>query len=251
MEIILDTTKSLEENAAGYFDKAKKAKKKLEGAKKALEKTAKKRIKVETKDQRKTSKKKDWFEKFHWCLTSKGKLMIGGRDATTNEIVVKSHAEANDLAFHTDMKGSTFIILKDGQKASQKELEEAAGLCLVYSQGWKKDMAIEVFYVKPEQLSKQGRSGEAAPAKGGFVVLGETKYLHPKLEFAIGVKDDKIMGGSIASIKANCKNYVELLPGKEKSSDVAKRISKLLKFGELDDIIRTIPAGGCKLGKFV
>ena len=250
MEIILETDKSLEENAAVYFDKAKKSKKKLEGAKKALEKTAKRKEK-KLEQKRKVSTKKEWFQKFHWCYTSKGKLMIGGRDATTNEIIIKKHSESNDLAFHTDMKGSPFVILKDGSNASEEELLEAASICLSYSQGWKKGMAIEVFYVKPEQLSKQGKAGEAAPAKGGFVVLGETNYLHPNLEFAIGVFEDKIMGGPIKSVKSNCKHYFEIMPGEDKSSEVAKKIAKKLDYDDLDEIIRTIPPGGCKLGKFI
>ena len=37
MKLVLDVRKSVEANAAVYFEKAKKAKKKLEGAKAALE----------------------------------------------------------------------------------------------------------------------------------------------------------------------------------------------------------------------
>lgn len=251
MDIILDLSKSLEENAAEYFDKAKKAKKKLEGAKKAIVETKNKKIKIKKTIDRKISTKKEWYQKFHWSLSSKGKLIIGGRDATTNELVIKKHAENNDLVFHTDMKGSPFIVLKDGQNASIKEMEEAATLCLVHSQAWKKNMLLEVFYVKPEQLSKQGRAGEAAPGKGGFVIIGETKYLHPKLEFAVGVYEDKLLGGSFSNVKFNCKNYFEVFPGNNKSSEIAKSIGKKLSFDDLDEIIRVLPAGGCKLGKFV
>ena len=45
MEIILDIKKSIEENASIYFEKAKKIKKKLQGAKEAREKTRKYGIK--------------------------------------------------------------------------------------------------------------------------------------------------------------------------------------------------------------
>lgn len=42
MEIILDLRKTVEENAASYYEKSKEAKKKLEGLQKAYEKTKQK-----------------------------------------------------------------------------------------------------------------------------------------------------------------------------------------------------------------
>ena len=247
MEIILDVTKSLEENATAYFEKAKKARKKLEGTKKALNK----KINIKEKEiKRKKSEKREWFEKFHWSISSEGKLIIGGRDATTNEIIIKRHTETDDLVFHTDMRGSPFVVLKQGNKSSEKELIEAATLCLCYSKGWKDNIAIEVFYVKPEQLSKEGEHGEANAGKGAFVIKGTTKYLYPKLEFAVGIYNNKVLGGSEESIVANCNKYVKIVPGNEKTSEIAKKIkAKLNSTLHLDEFIKVLPAGGCKITK--
>ena len=58
--------------------------------------------------------KREWYEKFRWFISSEGFLVIGGRDATSNEIVIKKHADKNDLVFHTDIKGSPFHLSKQG-----------------------------------------------------------------------------------------------------------------------------------------
>src|SRR3989338_700530 len=97
--LILDINKSVEQNASLYYDKAKKIKKKIEGARKALADTQKKLEKIEkqklkeekSKEQVQLTEpsKKEWYEKFRWFISSEGFLVIGGRDATTNEIIVK------------------------------------------------------------------------------------------------------------------------------------------------------------------
>jgi len=116
--LILDIKKSVEQNAAVYFEKAKKSRKKLEGAKKALKKIQNRlELLKEKKDKNsltekrteKTQRKKEWYEKFRWFFSSEGFLCIGGRDATTNDIIIKKHADKNDIVFHTDMAGSPFL----------------------------------------------------------------------------------------------------------------------------------------------
>jgi len=107
MQIEFDLTKSVDENAGKYFDLAKKAKKKLEGAKQALQKSKKelddlekkenKFIAEEQKKQERKNRKREWYEKFHWFISSEDFLCIGGKDATSNEIVVKKHMEKPNI----------------------------------------------------------------------------------------------------------------------------------------------------------
>ena len=118
--LTLDLMKSIDENAAVYFERAKKVKKKIEGAEKALEINLKKLKELEAKRDKflekskkeKSDRKKEWYEKFRWFTSSEGFLIIGGRDATSNEIVIKKHTDTNDLVFHTDMAGSPFFWVK-------------------------------------------------------------------------------------------------------------------------------------------
>jgi predicted ribosome quality control (RQC) complex YloA/Tae2 family protein len=255
MRIILDSRKSVEQNAAAYFERAKKAKKKLEGAKKALA-LAQERIQhqevMEVKQERKAKeqRKQEWYEKLRWFISSDGFLCIGGRDAASNELVVKKHAEAGDIIFHTDMAGSPFVIVKaEGKEIPMSTLEEAAQFCVAYSRGWKLGMAsLESFYVSPEQLSKTPNSGESLP-RGAFVVRGAVKYLQPMMELCIGkLPDGRVMAGHQRAVLKQCGKGYALVPGNEKSSDVAKRLEKLLET-DADEIVPVIPPGGVKMGQ--
>ncbi len=262
-EIELELTKTIEQNAARYFESAKKAKKKLEGARKALEETRKK-LDVLKKEElafrqeeqqrelhaaQKRQKKKEWYEKFHWFISSEGFLCIGGKDATSNEIIIKKHLEKDDLVFHTDMAGSPFFIVKDGQKAGEQTKQEAAIATAVYSKAWKLGhMTADVFYVLPEQVSKEAKAGEYM-AKGSFMIRGKTHYLHPTMEYAIGLFEGEIIGGPEAAVKKQTSAYVLVIPGEETKGTLVKSIKYKLGGGELDDIMKFLPAGGAKMKK--
>lgn len=255
MELEIYLEKTVEQNAEVYFEKAKKAKKKLGGALKALEETKKKLEKLEAEKEKELAKieqkavekkerKTEWYEKFHWFVSSEGFLCIGGRDATSNEIVIKKHTEENDLVLHTDMAGSPFFVIKDGQKAGEETIKEAAQATAGYSKAWKLGLSVlDVFYVKPEQVTKKAKSGEFMP-KGAFMVYGKTQYLRPSLEMAIGVRGEQVIGGPVLAIKKNAEKFVVVVPGKLKKSDVAKRIKKKIG-GDLDEIEKFLPSGGC------
>ncbi len=256
--IELDIKKSLEENASSYFEKAKKAKKKIAGAKKALEKAREKlecleekkdvEIKAAEAKKEKTKRKAQWYEKFRWFRTSEGLLVIGGRDATTNEIVVKKHTVADDIVFHTDMAGSPFFILKcENKKPSEQSLKEVADATCSFSRAWKLGLGSQkIFHVNPDQVTKEAKAGEYL-TKGSFMIKGKTNYIDNKINAAVGIADDgAVMAGPVEAIKKHCRQYVELEQGSEKTSAIAKKILKKIG-GDLDEIIRAMPSGGCRI----
>jgi predicted ribosome quality control (RQC) complex YloA/Tae2 family protein len=253
MKIVLNGRNPLEENAEIYFEKAKKAKKKLQGAEVALLKSRKELenvslVEAATVKKAGAKKEKEWFEKFHWFISSEGFLCVGGRDATTNEIVVKKHASAEDVVFHTEMAGSPFFVVKTGGKAvGEATINEVSIATASYSRAWKLGVSMaDVFHVKPEQLSKTPRSGEFI-SKGAFMIYGNKSFVTVELGLAVGLADDgKVMGGPLDAIKKNCEKGVKIMQGNEKASDVAKKIRKTVG-GELDEIIRALPSGGVKL----
>jgi len=211
MEIELELNKSLEENAGTYFDLAKKAKRKLEGAKKALVESKRKLgllqkeessfMEKEIQKLEKKEKKREWYEKFHWFISSEGFLCIGGKDATSNELVIKKHTDKEDLVFHTDMAGSPFFVIKNGQQAGEETIKEASQAVAVHSRAWKLGhTTADVFYVKPEQVSKEANPGEYM-GKGSFMIRGKTNYLYPKLEYALGLVGEEIIGGPIKAVE--------------------------------------------------
>jgi predicted ribosome quality control (RQC) complex YloA/Tae2 family protein len=231
----------------------------LEGAKDALEdskkqldklqKEEKKFLIQETEKQKKKERKREWYEKFHWFMSSEGFLCVGGKDATSNEIVVKKHMDKEDIVLHTDMAGSPFFVIKNGQEASELTLKEAGQAVAVNSRAWKLGhTTADVFYVKPNQVTKEAKSGESL-AKGSFMVYGKTTYLHPKLEYAIGLVEEEIIGGPKSAIEKKTKNFILVIPGREKKSALAKKIKSKLKGGDLDDIVKFLPAGGGEIKK--
>lgn len=260
MQLTLNYTKSVQENAARYFERAKKLKKKYEGTQHALVQLQNKLEHLRQQQERslheaaqqssKIPRKKEWFEKFRWFYSSEGFLVIGGRDATTNEILIKKHTEKHDIVFHTDMAGSPFFVIKtEGKTVDSLTLQEAANATAIYSRAWKLGLAtLEVFYVTPEQVSKETKPGEYMP-KGAFMIYGKTTYLVPKMECAVGIIEGKIIGGPLTAVKKHTAKYFQIIQGYEKPSDIAKELRKKLGGGELDDIIRMLPSGGCKVKK--
>ncbi|MAG60770.1 hypothetical protein CL619_03205 [archaeon] len=269
MQIEISLNKSVDENAGIYYNKAKKGKKKLEGAKATVEKYQKelenlqgKEAEFQEKEATKEAKKakklanQRWYSKFHNFISSEGFVCVGGRDATQNEILIKKHTEVNDLVLHTDMAGSPFFVIKDGQnkKCTEITIEEAAQAVACYSRAWKEGHGTaDVLYVKPEQVSKEANPGEHL-AKGSFMIRGKTKYLHPKLEFAVGKTtskegEEELVSGPAMTIIKLCQDYVLILPGREKKSALAKLIKKELKIGDLDDLVAALPAGGAQIKK--
>ncbi|MFH1439188.1 MAG: NFACT RNA binding domain-containing protein [Candidatus Woesearchaeota archaeon] len=318
MRITFSLNKTVEQNAAVYFEKAKKAKKKLDGALEAIENSKKKlakleKEKVEVKKQEiKVKAKTEWYEKFRWFISSEGFLVIGGRDATTNEIVIKKFTDKDDIVFHTDMSGSPFFVVKCNEQVVSKKidekvddksvktreksakitldeesvkakskptkitLQEVSDATASFSRAWKLGMStLDVFYVKPDQVSKTPQSGEFLP-KGAFVIRGKTNYLRPeKMECAIGMKHiavkgkkgygkdndhevekdgddstvyDIIISGPESAVSKQTKDYIVVQQGRDKTSDVAKLFRK--KYGgALDDIIRMLPSGGLSMKK--
>lgn len=250
MKITLNIKKSVEQNAQVYYEKAKKAKKKCDGAKKALieqKKKVEKLIKVTPKEEKidsKIDRKKQWYEKFRWFYSSEGFLVIGGRDATTNDIIIKKNTEKNDIVYHTDMAGSPFVVIKvkDGEKPGKETMQETCDFTAVHSKGWKLGMSsLAVFHVNPDQVTKEAQSGEYL-SKGSFMIRGKTNYMNPNMNYAVGIYNESVMGGPVNAIKKHCKDFIEIQQGNDKISDIAKKIKNKIG-GELDEIIRALPPG--------
>ncbi|MBD3164252.1 DUF814 domain-containing protein [Candidatus Woesearchaeota archaeon] len=259
-QIELYLEKSVEQNASAYFNKAKKARKKIEGAKEAVKKHEKKLKKLEKEkeaekeeyERNKPQKKlkKEWYEKFRWFFSSEGFLVIGGRDATTNEIIIKKHTSDNDIVFHTDLAGSPFFVVKtEGREAGEKTLKETADATVTFSRVFKLGQSSSpVFWVRPEQVSKEAQAGEYL-TKGAFMIRGKTNYIDNKINLAVGkLEDGRLMAGPTEAVKKHCREFMILEQGDEKSSKAAKKIRARLG-GSLDDIIRILPAGGISVKK--
>lgn len=259
MDIRLDLRKSLQENAAEYFEKAKKSKNKMQGAKTAIAQAQIQAQKQQERHEQVKQKiqlqqpKEHWYHKYHWSKTTNGHLMVAGQNASANEKLIKAHTEPSDIVFHTDMAGSPFTILKAGGEHTQQDLDEAAQLTAAYSKAWQNNLAsLEVFYVKPEQVTKEAQSGEYL-TKGSFMIRGETNYINATVQLCIGVITQEgyhpqIFAGTQESAKKHCSSYAQIRPGDNKTSDVAKQLQQRFS-GDLDTYVKMLPAGGTTIAQ--
>jgi len=252
MQITLNLRKSVQENANEYFEKAKKSRRKIEGAQKTIERFEAELGKLQQEAiVQQTARKKvplEWYEKFRWFISSEGFLCIGGRDATSNEVVIKKHTDKNDVVFHTELPGSPFFVIKtDGKKPGEATMQETADATATFSKAWKLGISYaEVFAVAPSQVSKQALTGEYM-AKGAFMVTGKRTLFQGKIGLAIGALEiGKVMGGPENAIRAQCKTFFTIIQGKEKPTTCAKFIAKKLN-ADADSVLRVLPGGACKI----
>jgi len=266
----LNLRHSIQDNAASYYAEAKKAEKKLGGANEALQKTQnkieelKQQWAIQIKETQKPllkARKKAWYEKFRWFNSSESFLIIGGRDAVTNETLVKKYMDAQDIVFHADIVGAPFVLIKtEGKTSTEQTLRESAQFAASYSRAWKEmSGTVDVYWVKPEQVSKSPPSGQYVQ-KGAFIIRGTKNYIRSvPLQIAIGIKTEegyvKVIGGPVEAIAKQADAYVKIVPGKFTSSKLAKQIRFLLakKVPEflqkaileipLEEIQRFIPLG--------
>jgi predicted ribosome quality control (RQC) complex YloA/Tae2 family protein len=260
MKVEIDSRKTIHENAAVYYEKAKKIRAKADGLTKAIEDT-KRLIETEQKKSAKVPDKKiirekEWFEKFHYFVTPNSFLVLGGKDAKSNETIVRRHMEKNDLYFHADVAGAPSVVLKNGQNATEGDIQETAHFAASFSSAWKGELgAVDVFYVKPEQVKTAAKSGEYL-AKGSFVITGEKSYVKKApLELAVTYIAGKLLIAPPETIKKRTAKYLLIKPARESKGESAKKILHKLKelFPEaqidLDWIMQILPNGGSKIAK--
>ena len=262
---IIDPKITIPENAENYYEKAKKAKRKTKGALIAIENTkkqledikAKKDVAMERVAVSKKRVKKDlkWYEKLRWFLSSDGVLVVGGRDANSNENVVKKYLEPNDIYLHADIHGASSTAIKlNGAKLNDNLLKESGEFAASFSSAWSLGFTSQdVFWVYPDQVSKTPESGEFL-AKGSFVIRGHRNFIRgARVKLAVGIVDyegKRIMAGPIEALEAHCENYVVIKPGYTKKEAIAKKIINKINEDDLltlDDIIRVLPSGKCDI----
>jgi predicted ribosome quality control (RQC) complex YloA/Tae2 family protein len=243
--------RTLFENAAEFYKRGKKAKQKSAGALAALEESRRKLAEMErnireaeTLQQTKPAEvmkelvkrkveSKEWYEKLRWFTSSDGFLIVAGKDAVSNEVLVKKYAEQNDAVFHADITGAPFVVVKtEGKEPSEQALREAGEFAAAFSRAWREGFgSADVYWVKPSQLSKSGPSGEYVP-HGAFAVNGKRNWTrNVPLRLAIGVVENgevEFVGGPVEAVKAKAKTYVILEPGDAAGKELLKQVLRVL-----------------------
>ena len=199
--LIIDPKMTIPENAEVYYEKAKKAKRKTKGALIAIENTKKQLEKIKAKKdiamehiavpRKRVKKNLKWYEKLRWFISSDNILVVGGRDANSNENVVKKYLEPNDIYLHADIHGASSTAIKlNGNKLNDNILKESGEFAASFSSAWSMGFTSQdVFWVRPDQVSKTPEAGEFL-AKGSFVIRGHRNYIRgARVKLAVGIVD--------------------------------------------------------------
>jgi predicted ribosome quality control (RQC) complex YloA/Tae2 family protein len=244
---------SLFENANEYYERGKKAKQKSVGALAALGDSKKKLAKIEKElseaeelkslkpaeimealSKRKLEREnKEWYEKFRWFNSSDGFLVVAGKDTVSNEVLIKKYTTQEDAVFHAEISGAPFVVVKaEGKTISEQTLHEAGEFAASFSRAWRENAgSADVYWVKQDQLSKSGPSGESVP-HGAFAVVGKRNWTRSvPLRTAVGIivnEETCYVGGPIDAVKAKTKTYVILVPGDYTGKELLKQILKSL-----------------------
>ncbi len=257
--IVLDTEKDVTANAQALYEKRREAQLKAQRVEEAIEATRqemevarKKAVKVAKRPKVKGTRAL-WFDAYRWTVSSEGFLILGGRDAKTNDQLVKKHLKEGDRYAHADLHGAPSTVVKEGSKAGEPTLREACEFALLYSKAWPAGIASgSAYWVLPEQVSKQAESGEFLP-RGAFVIRGKRNYVH-NLPVRMGVGEveveghRKVMGGPRSAVAARSQKYVVLVPGKEDRERFAKRLAAAFDV-PIEEIVRVLPPGGVEIAE--
>lgn len=125
------------------------------------------------------NRKKYWFEDYRWFYSSDGYIIISGRNAEQNEVVVKKYLEKNDIYVHTDFHGSSSCVIKNHTPDVDipiSTLEQAGNFVICWSKSWTSVIPDRAYWVYSEQVSKTAPTGEYL-STGSMMIRGSKNYL--------------------------------------------------------------------------
>ncbi|MFI5414368.1 MAG: ribosome rescue protein RqcH [Candidatus Lutacidiplasmatales archaeon] len=262
-EIRVPRGKTVRASAQGLYEEAKRAQSKLSGAVAALAdsdarlaQSATALLAVSSKATSEVAARRrtpNWFERYRWFFTSEGILVIGGRDAASNDLLVRRYLNPGDRYVHADIHGAPSVIVKHPAPGepewSAVTLHEAAQWAVAFSKAWRAGLAsASAFAVEADQVSKSAASGEFVP-RGAWVIHGTKEILKDlPTELGLGTVPDR--GDTLWSVappralEARGTLLYVLSPGPEKER--LDRESQLARDAGLprDRLQALLPSGG-------
>lgn len=98
---------------------------------------------------------------FREVALKSGKKLFLGKDAKSNDELMKKFRGKSNIILHTESPGSPFCVI-DFLKPTKKDIKAAAAACARYSQVWrdnKSDVKVNVFTGKNISKKKGMRTG--------------------------------------------------------------------------------------------
>jgi len=189
------------------------------------------------------------YKKYKWFYTLSGKLVVGGKNASQNDILLKRLTSSKDelIVMHTAEPGSPFtVIIAESNKVSKKDIEECAIFTACFSKAWKtgKDSAeVHIFSSKNIYKSKEMKSGT-------WGVAGEVKKVSVLLSLVLVKQESVLRAVPEISVKQKKDILLKIYPGKIQKEDLLPKLAvELDNHFSQAEILAALPAGGVKISK--
>ncbi|TNJ27366.1 Serologically defined colon cancer antigen 1 [Giardia muris] len=142
-----------------------------------------------------------WFERFNWFISTDGCLVLAGRDAQSNELLVKKFMGPVDIFVHSEAHGAACTVIKcppipmDLRSAKddrvlrwlppQQTVLEAGAFTVANSKAWTQNVPLQAYWVYADQVTKTAPTGTFV-GTGSFVIRGKRNYL-PAQSMELGI----------------------------------------------------------------
>lgn len=188
-KVEVDLSLSAHANARRWYEMKKKQETKQEKTITAHEKAfkaAEKKTRLQLAQEKTVAaithmRKVHWFEKFNWFISSENYLVISGRDAQQNELIVKRYMSKGDLYVHAELHGASSTIIRNHKPDSPippLTLNQAGCFTVCHSKAWDSKIVTSAWWVYPHQVSKTAPTGEYLTV-GSFMIRGKKNFLPP------------------------------------------------------------------------
>lgn len=189
------------------------------------------------------------YKKYRWFYTSSGKLVLGGKNAEQNEILLKKlkSLPQDRIVMHTAQPGSPFsIILEEIDKIKEKDLMECAIFTASFSRAWKegkKEAIVDFFKLSQLYKSKIMKTGT-------WGVRKKIERMTVPLKLALTKQDNMIRAVPEITVKSREEKLLTILPGKKEKTKIIPEIRRSIKIPlSEEELLAALPAGGISIKK--
>nr|CDJ96164.1 Fibronectin-binding A and Protein of unknown function DUF814 domain containing protein [Haemonchus contortus] len=170
-------------------------------------------------------RKEMWFEKFIWFISSENYVVVVGRDAQQNELLVKRYLRPGDIYVHADAHGAASVVIRNksgGGTIPPKTMTEAAQMAICCSSSWSSHVISSAWWVYDHQVSKVAPSGEYL-SHGSFMIRGKKNFMPASplvLGFGILFRLDE------SSVTARRQQIVSMPDGENNQANIESKDEK-------------------------
>lgn len=195
--VSVDLSLGAHANARRHYEMRKSAAAKMEKAVEVTDRTLKSASKRAAAEAHKIEaeavaasirarRKSLWFEKFYWFVSSENYLVVAGRDAQQNELLVNRYLGPSDVYVHAELQGACSVIVKSQKRPGSSisaeiprmTLEQAGTFAMCRSAAWESKIVTSAWWVRATQVSKTTPSGAYLPP-GSVMIRGKKNFLDP------------------------------------------------------------------------